>query len=149
MFFRGRTLRTLDLKGRIMLPPDFRDAVCSADGQGRCALTTYDGCVVGFPMPEWLEFEAKIASIRNPTRLVRDFRRLVLGGAEIVGLDAHGRLRLSREHMQYGHIGREAVIVGQGRRFEIWSPASLAPVLDQNFDNVTEELGDTGIDFGF
>ena len=149
MFFRGRTTRNLDPKGRVMLSPEFREIVCATDSQGRLVLSTYDDCLVGFPMPEWADFEAKIMTARNPSRILRDFKRLVVGGAEIITLDAQGRARLSREHMQYAKIDREAVIVGQGKRFEIWSPASLAPVLNQNFDQAIEELAETGIDFGF
>ena len=112
-------------------------------------LTTYDGCVVGFPMPVWQDFEEKINRIKTPLRNVRDFRRLVLGGAEKVDIDAQGRIRLSREHMQYAKIEREAVLVGQGPRFEIWSPTELAPLLEQNFDDVAQAVAEAGIDFEF
>ena len=149
MFFRGRSQRTPDPKGRLMLPTDFRDIIRSHDEDGKVVLTTYDGCIVGFPLPEWEEFEQKIIRLRNPVRTVRDFRRLVLGGAEVMTLDAQGRVRLSKEHMQYAGIEKEVFIVGQGPRFEIWSPQKLEPVLEQNFDQVAEAIGDAGVDFGF
>lgn len=149
MYFRGRSFRNPDSKGRLMLPPEFRGILSSRSEQGRVVLTTYDGCVVGFPLPDWEEFEATMNRIKNPPRNVRDFRRLVLGGAEEMALDAQGRVRLSREQMQYAGIEREAVLVGQGTRFEIWAPQRLAPILDQNFDDVAQAIAETGIDFGF
>jgi MraZ protein len=132
-----------------MLPPEFREILFSRSKEGGVVLTTYDGCVVGFPLPDWEEFEEKMNRIKNPVRSVRDFRRLVIGGAEAMTVDAQGRVRLSREHMQYAGIEREAMLVGQGQRFEIWSPERLTPVLAQNFDDVAEAMADSGIDFGF
>ena len=149
MYFRGRTARSLDPKGRLMLPPEFRAALSSRSSEGRVVLTTYDGCVVGFPFPDWEEFEDKMNRVKNPARSVRDFRRLVLGGAEEMLVDAQGRVRLSREHAQYAGIEREVVLVGQGARFEVWSPERLTPVLEQNFDDVAQALAESGIDFGF
>lgn len=149
MYFRGRTLRSLDPKGRVMLPPEFRGILASRSEECHVVLTTYDGCVVGFPFPDWEEFEDKMNRVKNPARSVRDFRRLVLGGAEEMLVDAQGRVRLSREHMQYAGIEREAMLVGQGARFEIWSPGRLTPVLEQNFDDVAAALAESGIDFGF
>ena len=117
--------------------------------EGKVVLTTYDRCIVGFPMPDWQEFEDKMYRIKNPARNVRDFRRLVIGGAEVMGLDGQGRIRLSKEHMQYAGIEREAMLVGQGPRFEIWSQERLTPVLDQDFDDVARSIAESGIDFGF
>ncbi|MDR0339094.1 MAG: division/cell wall cluster transcriptional repressor MraZ [Desulfovibrio sp.] len=149
MYFRGRILRNADPKGRLMLPPEFRDILFSRTPEGRVVLTTYDGCVVGFPFPDWEDFEHKMNRIKNAPRRVRDFRRLVLGGAEDMAVDAQGRIRLSRAHMAYAGIDREATFVGQGPRFEIWSPERLAPVLAQDFDDVAQAIAETGIDFGF
>lgn len=149
MFFRGRTQRTPDPKGRLMLPPEYREIIKEHSEDNKVVLTTYDGCVVGFPMPEWEDFEKKLTSIKNPVRAVRDFRRLVLGGAEVMTLDAQGRIRLSKEHMLYAGIEKEAILVGQGPRFEVWDPERLMPVIEQNFDHVAEAMGDAGVDFGF
>ena len=149
MFFRGRILRSPDPKGRLMLPPEFREVLFSRSPEGKAVLTTYDECIVAFPLPDWEEFEEKINSIKNPPRNVRDFRRLVIGGAEEMTLDAQGRIRLSREHMGYAAIDGEATLVGQGPRFEIWSPVRLTPVLEKSYDDVAQAIADTGIDFGF
>lgn len=149
MYFRGRILRNLDPKSRIVLPPDFREILLSRSPAGKVVLTTYDGCAVGFPLPDWEEFECKMNRIKNPSREVRFFRRLVIGGAEELAVDAQGRVRLSRELMKYAGIEREAILMGQGSRFEIWAPGTLDAALDQDFDDVAAALADTGIDIGF
>jgi MraZ protein len=149
MFFRGRIQRSPDPKGRLMLPPEFREILLLRSAEAKVVLTTYDGCIVAFPLPDWEEFEQKINSVKNPSRDVRDFRRLVIGGAEEMAPDAQGRIRLSREHTTYAAIEGEATLVGQGPRFEIWSPQRLTPVLEKNYDDVAQAIAETGIDFGF
>lgn len=149
MYFRGRSTRSLDPKGRLMLPPEFRDILLSRAEGGELVLTTLDGCVYGFPWPDWQEFEEKVNRVKNPSRALRDFRRLVLGGAEVMRADAQGRIRLSRELLQYAGIDGEAVLVGQGAHFELWDAARLAPALARSFDDVTQDMADSGIDFVF
>lgn len=146
MFFRGRLQRNPDPKGRVMLPPEYREILLSRSPSGKLALTTYDECVVGFPLPEWEEFEAKINSVKAAPRRLRDFRRKVLGGAVITEPDGQGRIRLSHEHLDYAGIGREAILMGQGPRFEIWSPQRLAPVLSDSYEDVSQDLAEAGID---
>ena len=124
MLFRGQSYRSLDAKGRLMLPPEFRDALTAASADGTFVLTTYDGCLVGYPAPLWNELEERFGRLRNSSRKIRDFRRLVLGGAEDQSFDAQGRIRLSRAHVEYAGLEHDAVVVGQGDKFEIWDPGS-------------------------
>lgn len=148
MLFRGRTSRSIDAKGRLMLPPEFRDILLSRSEPGSLVLTTYDGCIVGFPLPDWMEFENKINSIKNPPRKLRDFRRLVVGGAEEMTTDAQGRIRLSKDHMSYAGISGDAILMGQGSRFELWQPAKLDSVISGDFDDVADVVQE-GFDFSF
>ena len=145
--FRGHSHRAQDPKGRLMLPPEFREVLLSRSVESKAVLTTYDGCIVAFPLPDWEEFEQKINSIKNPPRNVRDFRRLVIGGAEEMAVDGQGRVLLSKAHLAYAGIRREAVLVGQGRKFELWDKDRFAAVVGQNFDDLADELADSGIDF--
>lgn len=129
-----------------MLPTEFRDALLARSPEGKFVLTTYDGCIVGFPQPDWLEFEEKFSRLSNPSRKMRDFRRLVIGGAEIMELDAQGRMRISRAQMEYARLDHEIALAGQGNRFEIWDQGTFKALLDQNFDDVADELAQSGID---
>ena len=147
MLFRGSTPRAVDVKGRLMLPPGFRETLDLRSKSGRFVLTAYDNCLVGYPMPDWEEFEEKLALLRTTSRKVRDFKRLVLGGAEEMTPDSHGRVLLSKAHLGYAGIRREAVLVGQGRKFVLWDKDSFAAVIGQNFDDLADELADSGIDF--
>ena len=184
MYFRGRSSRSLDPKGRLMLPPEFRESLaargrapapsdadepssaqpaapafstapqsaqispCSADGDIRFVITTYDDCLVAYPWAEWVDLEQKFARLRNPSPKARAFRRLVIGGAEVQTLDAQGRVRLSQDHRDYAGLGKDVVILGLINRFELWNPESLKASMDaQKLDDVSEELAASGIDF--
>ncbi len=146
-YFRGRSFRSLDSKGRFTLSAEFRESLLARSPEGRFVLTTYDGCIVGYPLPEWEEFEEKFCRIPNPSRAMRDFRRLVIGGAEEQQTDAQGRVLLSRAHLEYAGLGKDLVLVGQLNRFELWDPARLEEAQSKDFDLVTQELSQSGIDF--
>lgn len=185
MHFRGRSLRSLDPKGRLMLPPEFRESLVSRSvsersgavlsdsfsenmpentrshataglnslpppdvEEAKFVLTTYDGCLVGFPWSDWVELEEKFARIPNPSPNVRAFRRLFIGGAEVQTLDAQGRVRLSQDHREYAGLEKDVTVMGLINRFEIWNPKTLKASLDeQKLDTVTAELANSGIDF--
>ncbi|CAM2059401.1 Transcriptional regulator MraZ [Desulfovibrionales bacterium] len=146
MRFRGRSLRTLDPKARLMIPPEFRDIVFARCAEGKFVLTTYDGCLVGFPQPDWKEFEEQLMQIHNAQTSVRNFRRLVIGGAEELLLDNQGRIRLSQAHREYAGLKKDVMLVGQLQKFEIWAPERLRIMMEQNFQDVAQELEARGID---
>lgn len=146
MYFKGRTLRALDAKSRIMLTPDFRSALCAADAAGTFVLTTRDGALAGYPLPLWERIESAFAALRNPEREIRDFMRLFIGGAQEMAPDRHGRVLLSRGHLEYAGIEGEAWIVGVVSRFELWSPARLEAAISTDFSDISQRLGDCGAD---
>lgn len=166
MYFRGRSSRSLDPKGRLMLPAEFRDSLSargksgleagpetgedavSDDTQGRFVITTYDGCLVAYPWADWTDLEAKFARLPNPSPKVRAFRRLFIGGAEVQSLDAQGRVRLSQDHREYAQLDKDVVVLGLINRFELWNPDILKAAMDeQKLDDVSDELAASGIDF--
>ncbi|MDR1489311.1 MAG: division/cell wall cluster transcriptional repressor MraZ [Desulfovibrio sp.] len=149
MNFRGSIQRNLDPKGRVMLPPGFREILFSRSPDGSLVLTAYDDCIVAFPKPDWEVFEEKIHSVTGGSETFRAFRRQVAGKAWDVRMDAQGRILLSSELLKYARIENEATLVGQGRRFEIWEPSRLNAHLDRDYSGIAEEIAGRGIDFVF
>jgi MraZ protein len=47
----------------------------------------------------------------------------MVGYATDLELDGHGRLLLPANLREFGHIGRDATLIGQGVRFELWDEA--------------------------
>lgn len=114
----------------------------------KVVITTYDSCLVAYPWPDWLKLEEQFTKITNPSSNVRAFRRLFIGGAEEQTLDAQGRIRLSQEHREYARLDKEITILGLTNRFEIWNPVLLKQSMEEiNFNAVSDELSDSGINF--
>lgn len=129
-----------------MLPAEFRDVVFSRSEEGVFVLTCYDGCLVGFPKPDWEEFENNLLKVGNASRKLRDFRRLVIGSAEELSLDKQGRVLLSQAHRAYAKLDKEVLLIGQLQKFEIWNSGQFTTdIEEQDYDDVTSELEERGI----
>ncbi|MGE4296389.1 MAG: division/cell wall cluster transcriptional repressor MraZ [Desulfovibrionaceae bacterium] len=149
MHFVGSHPRTLDPKGRLMLPPAFRDVLLARSQDGEFVMTTHDGCVTAFAKPDWEEMLDSISSLPLPPRRVRDFRRLVVGGMQLVSLDKQGRVLMAQSLCDYAGLGKDVILVGQGHLFEVWSQERLDAVRNQDFDDVVEDLTKLGGKFPF
>jgi MraZ protein len=145
MSFRGSALRNLDPKGRLMLPPDFREALVASGSENKLVLSLYDGCVTAYPLPLWKKIEEQLSLVNNPSRQMRDFKRTLIGNAMEVELDNQGRINIPRTHMDYAQLARDIVVVGQIDRFEIWDQAHFNQVTSQDFD-IGEELARNGVE---
>jgi MraZ protein len=53
----------------------------------------------------------------------RRLQRLMVGHATDLTLDGHGRLLLPAELREFAGLGRYAMLIGQGNRFELWDEA--------------------------
>lgn len=118
--FRGATKVTLDAKGRLAIPTRYRDRLA-----GRCdghlvATVDKDYCLLIYPLPDWEEIERKLVRLPSLHRLARQMQRIMVGYATEVDIDAHGRILLSRELRDFAGLDRQAILIGQGNKFELW-----------------------------
>lgn len=149
MMFRGHSLRSLDPKGRLMLPPDFRETVFKNSPEGKVMLTNFDGCVVGYPMPEWERIEESFNQINVLNRKLRDFQRFFISGALEAVMDKQGRILIPPHLRTYGKLTRDVALAGVGRKFEIWDLALFEAQrgqMEQDFDGVMDALAENGFE---
>ena len=84
--------RSLDPKGRLMLPPEYREALCAgaADGeQGTFWLTSFYGRLVAYLPADWEAVTKQLSRIRFPSPKLSHFKAKVMGLAQ----DLRGHLR--------------------------------------------------------
>jgi len=120
--FRGATKVTLDAKGRLAIPTGYRERIAMrCDGQ-LIVTVDKDYCLLIYPFPDWEEIERKLVRLPSLNKKARRLQRLMVGHATEVNLDGHGRILLSRELRE--NLGRQAMLIGQGNKFELWDEDS-------------------------
>ena len=118
--FRGASKVTLDAKGRLAIPSRFREHLMTrADGR---LVATVDraGCLLIYPQPEWEDFARRLNALPGMKPQVREFQRVVLGNATDLEMDGQSRVLISRALRDYAELDKQAMLVVQGRKFELW-----------------------------
>ena len=124
--FRGATNVTLDDKGRMVVPTRYRERIVER-AEGKLVVTAdRDQCLLIYPLPDWEQIERKIMSLPSFDEQVRSLQRLMVGYAADLELDGHGRLLLPPELREYAALGRNAMLIGQFNRFELWDESRWA-----------------------
>lgn len=122
--FRGINGINIDTKGRIAMPTKYRDRL-QLDSNGSVVLTidTEERCLLLYPLPEWEEIERKLAALPSFNPAARRIQRLLIGHATDVEMDGQGRILLPPLLREYAGLNKRAVLVGQGKKFELWDEA--------------------------
>lgn len=122
IMFRGINAVNLDVKGRMAMPMRYRVQL-ENEVQGRLVVTidTEEKCLLLYPLPVWEEIEKKIEALPSFNRLTRRIQRLLIGHATEVEFDGNGRILLPPLLREYACLDKKVILVGQGKKFEIWS----------------------------
>lgn len=138
--FRGVSNLSLDAKGRIVLPARYRERLAEfCQGQLVVTIDTDQPCLLIYPLPEWELIEEKIEALPSFNPTTRRIQRLLIGHATEVEVDANGRMLLSNPLRDYAQLGKKVVLIGQGKKFELWDEAlwqqRMESWLDDNGDD--------------
>ncbi|MCH6549066.1 MAG: division/cell wall cluster transcriptional repressor MraZ [Proteobacteria bacterium] len=118
--FRGATKITLDAKGRLAIPTRYRERLAARCDNQLVATVDKDHCLLIYPLPDWEEIERKLVRLPSFHERTRTMQRMMLGYATEVDIDGHGRILLSRELRDFAGLDRQAILIGQGHKFELW-----------------------------
>jgi len=77
-----------------------------------------------YPFPDWEEIEQKLVALPSLNKQARRLQRLMVGYATEIDIDGHGRILLPRELREFAGLERQAILLGQGNKFELWDEAS-------------------------
>jgi MraZ protein len=119
--FRGINSVNIDVKGRIVMPSRYRDRLIQ-DSRGCVVLTidTEERCLLLYPITAWEDIENKLAALPSFNPAARRIQRLLIGHATETEIDSHGRILLPPLLREYAGISKRVVLVGQGKKFELW-----------------------------
>jgi MraZ protein len=121
--FRGIAQLVLDAKGRLAIPSRHREGL--ANGAAQLIITADpSGCLLLYPVAAWEPIQARLMSLSSFDEQIRGLQRLLVGHADEVEIDAAGRILIPPELRRYARLDKHVVLVGQGRKFELWDEAA-------------------------
>ncbi len=104
------------------LPVRYRDqiaAVCS--GQLVITIDTEEPCLMIYPLPEWELIQKKLEQLPSFNSAARRIQRLLIGHATDLELDGNSRILLPSLLRDYAELDKKAILLGQGKKLELWS----------------------------
>jgi MraZ protein len=128
-FLLGRYLYAVDHKGRVPVPPPLRRVL----GEDRTLVLKegLDGCLELYPQDRFQQVEEKVLQPWIGDEDVRAFQLAWHFNATTVTVDAQGRITIPPALIDRAGLGKEAVLLGQGSRFEIWNVDRLQAMVDE------------------
>ena len=141
--FRGATKVTLDAKGRLAIPTRYRDRILSRSNGEIVVTVDRDYCLLIYPYPDWEEIERKLIRLPTMNKQARRLQRLMVGYATEMELDGNGRILISKELREFANLDRQAILLGQGKKFELWNDKSWSDKRD-SWLNMEDEIGLSG-----
>ena len=119
--FQGASALSLDAKGRLSVPARHRELLAGQCGD-RLTITKHPhGCLLLFPRPEWERFRERIVALPMSAQW---WKRVFLGYAMDMDIDATGRVLISPELRAAAGITRDVLLLGMGGHFELWDRAT-------------------------
>jgi MraZ protein len=122
--FRGLTTVNLDVKGRLAVPARFRERLAALEcGELVLTLNPWDRALWLYPLAEWQVIEQKLSVLSDFDRQSRRTKQMMRGYATDMCCDAQGRILLPQELRDIAGLGKQATLLGQGNKIEIWDTA--------------------------
>lgn len=121
--FRGNFNHSVDQKGRVSLPADFR-RVLSAAGESSVVLTNYisDGarCLEGFGLQAWVDFENRLRAKSRFSAKLQRLENFYLSRAAECPVDGTGRILLPAHLRAYAGLEKEVTFTSSIHGFRVW-----------------------------
>lgn len=121
--FQGNSALALDGKGRVTVPMRHRDQLETLCGSQLTLTKHPKGCLLLFPRPVWLAFRAQLLTLPGNAE---EWRRIYLGNADDVSIDAGSRILIAPELRDFAKLDKSVVMMGVGRKLELWDAARYA-----------------------
>jgi MraZ protein len=141
--FEGSYQHSLDAKGRVVMPVDFRAGL--ADG---CHVAPgLDGCISVYPDASFDQVRARVTEAARRGTRQRNAARAFIGNARRVEVDRQGRVALPANLREIAQLDHEVFVVGIDERIEIWDAARWREKEREALDDLSSalDLADLGI----
>jgi len=136
--FFGWFQHTLDDKGRLILPAEFRDSLEAGAYIGRFP----DHCLAIYPPGEFdtvTEDITQAAKEGGGDALAAS--RFFNSGARPIAPDKQGRIPIAQHLREWAQLDRDVVVTGQQKRIELWSPENWRDVEERGQAELARRQG--------
>jgi len=106
------------------MPARYRERLLDGCGGKLVVTVDRDHCLLVYPLPEWEIIESKLIQLPSLNKQARLLQRLLIGHATELDMDAQGRILLPSILREYAGIEKKAVLIGQGKKLEIWDEST-------------------------
>jgi MraZ protein len=138
--FRGLNTINMDAKGRLAIPAKSRERLAElCDGHLVVTIDTEERSLLVYPMNEWEVIEKQIAALPSFDKRARRIQRLLIGHASDVEIDGSGRILLPAALREYAGLEKETVLIGQGKKLELWSKDAWEGTREEYLDEANDE----------
>ena len=142
--FRGSTVATIDEKGRLKVPTDFRRFLEEQYGSEFFVTSVRGDKALVYPLPVWEAIEAKLGAlpVTDPTRQ-RFLERVNYFGSQL-RLDNQGRLLMPPILRETVVLQGEVIVTAQIDHLELWNRERFErrlaeqPFTDDDFQALAE-----------
>ncbi len=137
----GEYAHTIDAKGRIILPVDFRAAL----GEHFVITRGLDKCLFIYGENEWASFEQKLMQLPISNPAARQFVRHFSSGGRALECDRQGRFLVPSALRSYAMLKKDVVLTGVSNRVEVWSKEEWDRYNDVEIGSMDETWAQLGI----
>jgi MraZ protein len=117
--FLGQYQHNIDNKGRLTIPVRFRELLSA---EGAYVTRGFDHNLMVLTSQAFDEIYNRVNHMSMTDPMARLLKRLIFGSAERVDLDKSGRILVPQFLRDAADLSSDAIIVGLGDYFEIWTP---------------------------
>ena len=144
---RGRHTATVDPKGRLKIPADFKAELDKQYGPDFYVTSLAGENVRVYPFAEWRKIEDKLAALPTMNKSRNKLLDRTNFWGQVARMDAQGRILIPSHLRESAGVTGEVAVMGYPDRLDVWSLQRFREHLDEN--PITEEdektLSDLGI----
>lgn len=144
-YFLSRHDHSLDSKGRLTLPAEFR----SAFGEVAILSPLLDGCVAIWSQEEFDKRAEQMLDKARRGQAERNVARSFAANAKEVSIDSHGRIVVPAHLRTYADLGSDVAVVGALNHVELWNPDRWSEVDGQGSGDMQDASLEIVADMGF
>jgi MraZ protein len=135
----GHAPATIDDKGRLKVPANFRKVIEEKYGRD-CFITSTDGRrALVYPLPVWFDYQERLARVPSASMAKAKFMERVNYFGQVSSIDAQGRVLVPNILREVAGIKDDVVVIGNQDHLIVWNEGRIqkrleeTPLTDEDF----------------